>query len=210
MSADRRVRVDASAQALRLIEDVQSLGLSCAAVVADRYVGLVDRYLGQRGRSEGARSDPVGDDSLVEVAERVVQVWSRSSEVLSTVISQAAAGPGEDPPAGEILHLPPVRAGESSTSQVWVHNPTPDPVAVALRVSAFVSADGRSLPAGSVALEPPGPLPVPQGGAGAVELRVLVPPATPPGHFHALLTSTATPSQALPVHLEVLPTGRPA
>jgi hypothetical protein len=209
VSAHREVGGDAGLQALRLIEDVQTLGLSCAAAVADRYVGLVDRYLGQRAGSPGGRADAAGEAALVEVAERMAQVWSRSADVLATALSQAAASPDASP-QGEVLHLPPARAGTSSTRSLWVHNPTPEPVSVTIRVSALVSADGRSLPPGSVVLEPAGDVPVRAGGAAEVRVRALVPPSTPPGHVHGLLTSTAAPSQALALHLEVLPeAGRP-
>lgn len=203
MGADRPAAGEAAVRALRLIEEVQAFGLGCAAAVADRYVQVVDRYLDQRGDPAGARTGEAGDATLLEVGERMAQAWSRSAEVVATALAQAAASPGEGSPE-PVLHLPPVRPGESSTGRLWVHNPTPDLVTVTIRASIPVNVDGGSLPPVSLVLEPDGSLPVEAGGAAEVRVRVLVPRETSPGHFHALLTSTATPSQALGLHVEVL------
>lgn len=209
MTTDRTGAEQAVEQAVRLVEEVQTFGLACAASVADRYVDLVERYLGQRwGPANDAPDGPAdgaGEDRLLEAADRMAQAWTRSAETMATVLREAVVQKGR--PESEALDLPAVSPGTSTSSSVWVHNPTPSPVRVTVRTSAFLAPDGTTLPADAVVLEPRGPVPVEPGAAGEVRCRVDVPRGTPPGHFHAVLTSTATPQQAVSLHLQVLPDG---
>lgn len=107
------------------------------------------------------------------------------------------------PLAPDVVELPTVSPGARTTASVWVHNPTAAPVAVTLRASGMVHAAGDVIPADAVVVVPSAPATVQAGGSVAMRLAVRVPSSAPPGHYHAVLTSTATPAQALPVHLEV-------
>lgn len=150
----------------------------------------------------------LGLASAAAVAERYVGTVDR-------YLAQRPPGPSADPAdratdvgrRAETLELPAVPAGACSAVALWVHNPTAATVTTAVRPGRLVSADGHELPAGTV-LVPPAPEVVP-GGSAEVCLQVQVPVGTPPGHYHAVVTSTATPHQALPVHLEVLAAERP-
>ncbi|MFK5647822.1 hypothetical protein ACI3ET_15040 [Ornithinimicrobium sp. LYQ121] len=193
---------EAAARALHLISEVQAFGLASAAAVAERYIQTVDGYLGQRPRpgTDASDDDPAGSP-LSRNAERMVRAGSASFDLLGALLVT-----GEAPPAtgGEALDLPPTSPGGRSQASAWVHNPTTVPVWATVRVSSLGSSGGYLLPPGAVEVEPAGAAYVDAGGSAEITVRILVPQGTPPEHFHALVTSTSTPRQALPLHLEVL------
>lgn len=195
---------EAAARALHLMADVQAFGLVSAASVADRYRETVDRYLAQDPLTVPPGTATAGDPSLADVADRMAQACVRSLDLMSTVLSR-----GEEPSHGiakvEVVVVPAVRAGSAAEGSVWVHNPTPTPVAVQLRVTGLVSAGGGCLPEDAVLLEPERLPRVEAGGSSEVRIRVRVPPGTEAGHFHGLVLSALTPTEAIPIRLEVLP-----
>lgn len=198
----------AAARAFDIVEQVQVFGLASAAVVAERYIGAVDRYLAQRAEPvETSRQDR---DTAPTLA-RLEQAMVRSLDAVASGVSGTGwVRPGRAAPA-EVLHLPAVRAGATARTSVWVHNPTAVPVPVTARLSALTAADGHVLPSEAVMVTPERsaesgsswPAEVAPGGSCEVRVEIHVPADTPPGHFHAVVTSTATPRQALPVRLEV-------
>jgi len=194
---------EAAARALDIVGQVQVFGLASAAAVAERYIGTVDRYLAEHDAPVGTSEDDRGrgspdlmwaacmEQALMQSLDRV-GAWQDDVRLKSRT------------PRQEILRLPPVPAGSDSRAAVWVHNPTTAPVVLTVRMSSLTSADGAVLPADEVVVETGGSVEVDAGGSAQVMLHVQVPSGTRPGHFHAVLTSTATPRQALPVLLEVL------
>ena len=145
----------------------------------------------------------LGLASAAAVAERYVGSLDRQGDRRFTDRT-VGQGRGARDGAADRLELAPVGPGGRAVASLWVHNPTSAPVEVTLRAGALVCAEGAVLPAGSVVVEPRGPVTVAPGGSAEHRVVLLVPGATAPGHYHGVITSTATPHQALPVHLEVL------
>lgn len=203
MSGLSDVGREASARALDIVSQVQVFGLASASAVAERYIGTVDRYLAERDVRV-----PTGDDDHAPGSPDMVWAGCLERALLRSLDLVAALPEGLVPGSGtfaqEVLRLPPVHAGGDSRGTVWVHNPTTVPVVLTVRMSSLTSANGPVLPADEVLVGGVGSVQVDAGGSARVTLHVQVPPGTPPGHFHAVLTSTATPQQGLPVLLEVL------
>jgi hypothetical protein len=151
----------------------------------------------------------LGMASAAAVAERYVAVVERflarrpSEGVLGDALGlQPGAVPGP-----ETLELPAAHPGTRSTASLWLHNPTAAPVSAVVQVGRLTSADGLVLPAGAVVSASAPTDRVAPGASAEVRLLVNVPQDTPAGHFHAVVTSAATPRQALLLHLEVLDRG---
>lgn len=194
---------EAAARALDMAGQVQVFGLASAAAVAERYIETVDRYLAERDVPVRTREDDHGPGSPDTMwAACMEQALLQSLDLVAAL--QDEWGPGSGALTQEVLRFPPVHAGDDSRATVWVHNPTTAPVVLGVRMSSLTAADGAVLPADEVLVGGVGSVQVDAGGSARVTLRVQVPPGTPPGHFHAVLTNTATPQQGLPVILEVL------
>jgi hypothetical protein len=231
VSAGRRTAGrEAAARVLDVVGQVQAFGLASAAAVAERYVQTVDRYLAERDTPPGDGADRgEAAGGAAQALAGMERALLRSVELVATGLDGQWPGlewPGLDgrrPATGagphpDILELPPVRAGECAQASLWVHNRTSAAVPVTLRAGLLASSEGNVVAAdvevvealanprsGTVAAAE-----VPPGGSAEVRVRVRVPAGTAPGHFHGLVTSTATPRQALPLLLEVLPAGERA
>jgi hypothetical protein len=139
--------------------------------------------------------------SAAAVAERYVGTVDRHVGRRDTS-GKGATVPVTRAVSAEILHLPPAPRGSKTTTCLWVHNPTAVSVTLTMHLSNMVSAQGDTIPTRALAVDP-AVTTVEPGGAAQVWLSVAVPNAMPPGHYHGIVTSTATPRQSLPIHLEV-------
>lgn len=183
-----------------IVGRVQVLGLASAAAVAERYIETVDRYLAGREDSADGRAEQADGAGALALL-RLEEATLRTLDLLTG--GTAAPDGSSGPPAQDTLVLPPVPAGGCTDAALWVHNPSAAPVVASLRMTSLVSADGHELPPATVVVPSGGGVEVDAGGSLEVRVRLLVPPGTPPGHFHGVVTSTAAPRQCLPVLLQV-------
>lgn len=152
-----------------------------------------------------SRVQVLGLASAHAVAERCIETLDRylaRRDGPGVLAPLGGAGPAPGPQAPETLELPAVPAGGSTEAFLWLHNPTAAPVRAGVRVSPLTSAEGHLVPAPTVAEEATG-AEVGAGGSLQVRVTVRVPAGTPPGHYHGVATSRATPRQGLPVVVQV-------
>ncbi|GGK75141.1 hypothetical protein [Ornithinimicrobium pekingense] len=152
------------------------------------------------------RVQVLGLASASAVAERCIATVDRylaDRDGPRTLDLPAVGGPAPGPQPAEALELPAVPAGSSTGGSLWIHNPTTAPVRARVRVSSLTSAEGHLLPAPTVGVPSSAGIEVAAGGSVEVRVQVRVPAGTPPGHFHGVVTSTATPRQCLPLLLHV-------
>jgi hypothetical protein len=175
-----------------LVSDVQRFGLLSAAGVVSRYAAIVDRTLGT-GTSPVAtpRRPGIGPDVLVEGVPRLAGAVLRLLDEATALAVQATTT--GSPAAPEQLDLPAATPGATSQVSVWLHNPTPAPVAARVQVTCLVSGDGAVLPVEALTCEPAGDAPLASAGAREVLLRVSVPVTQPLGRYHGLVVAPAAP-----------------
>lgn len=192
-----------------LFGDVQRFGLRSAALVVDRYTGVVDRVLAA-AVPEPSLPFPDGattDEGIPEEPVRLLKTLAQALESAAAALSGATA---RDDASADVLVLPPVTPGAVGEGALWVHNPTPSPV-TCLQVHAtdLVSPAGDRLDAGT--FSPPAVDRVEAGGSREIRLRVAVPAGAPPAQYHGLVLLSAAPDEPMTVRLHVLPdAGAPA
>jgi hypothetical protein len=198
-----------------LVGDVQRLGLLSAVSVADRYADLVDRVLGEAadaGQDWPDGGEPPPSDvqtadlqQLAGAAGALAQTWLGMIEATSGALSTAARA--DAPP--DRLDLPATGAGEESVGSVWLHNPSAlDHAAVVLAVTSLISAEGGSVAADEVRLEPAVVPLLRAGASAAVTVRVTTAPDQPAGLYHGLVVCSVAPDEPLPLTLHVAPAGQ--
>ena len=174
-----------------LVADVQRFGLLSAAGVVSRYAAIVDRAMGaDNSPVPTPRRLGIRPDALVEGAPRLAGAALRLLDEATALAVQAATG---SPAAPEQLELPAAIPGATSQVSVWLHNPTPTPVATGVQVTCLVSGDGAVLPVEALTCEPAQDAPVASAGAREVLLRVTVPVSQPLGRYHGLVVASVAP-----------------
>lgn len=203
---------------MRLIGEVQQLGLDTARAVAERFSDLADTNLGAQARTtppvEAARStwramidgvtDSATQEQLIAAAQGVTDAMLGMMSAAWDFFVESTSGAGAVTWGSGQADLGSAAPGATTSGSVYVHVGRSDvPDEVRLRVGPLTSGAGDELPAGSIDLDPAS-IDAPQAGRSyEVTIRTTVPKDAVPGTYHGHLFARTVPPSAVPIRVEV-------
>jgi hypothetical protein len=193
---------------LRALADVQEFGRRAAEDLADR---LLARGDGRDGMFGGAA---VSDAELSELvrrfraeAIRAGDVWANLIDNLATLMGILTSRPPRrsDAEAGaSSVVLKAVSPGAETTGLFWVHNTSPAAVSsVRPHCAPPRSHLGHELAPDAIRFDPQVLDPLPARSSCGIEVRLSVPPATPPGTYMSVILASNLPELCLPLRVTV-------
>lgn len=203
---------------VRLVGEVQQLGLETARAVASRFAGLADRSLGDTNMAAAPVDAAVSAwRTLVDqtMSDQAVEQFTAASQAMTdafvemmqaawTWATESTMQLGAVPRTAATADLGSVAPGSQGTGTAYVHvahDATPD--AVALRVGEMATGSGATLAPGTVTSDPAvieDPVP---GRTYQVKLHVDVPADTERGRYRGYLFARTEPETAVAIELEV-------
>ncbi len=204
---------------IRLVGEVQRLGIDTARSVAARFGDLAEGSLGSQARSaapvEAAVStwrslvdqatDPEVQRQFASAAQSLTAAFVDMMQAAWDVFTDSASGfAAASWTTSDSVDLGSVAAGQRTVGRAFVNvgAGTP-PSQIALRVGELTSGAGDKLPEGAVVANPASIVDPAAGKSSAVTLEVTVPDDAAPGDYHGFLFARTDPATATALHLEV-------
>lgn len=202
----------------RALEQIQRRGLKAAGELVDRLVSAVD---GDRdfdavmtnGESHGTRSTGSAASDLVgvwaDLVTRTLQAMARLSVPDAGGPVQPTGGPlWVDVTNGSGCHTVALSVNGTDTPagsvELWLHNPSQRSVGpVQLHMSELRSAEGATLPATVVHLDPEGIGQLPPRSSRGISVSIGSTARLPVGRYRGLLQAAGAPEVALSIELTV-------
>lgn len=176
-------------------------GLETSQLIGERLLDLyrdvgASAFNGSgRGLDEDIRQVRIDMERWVDLS---VEVFDRAFAIMRRLGDNGADAGG---PAGNVSLTGP--AGVACSGEMWVHNTSDgERAAPSLRCPGLAAAGGGDLPGSIVRFElDPGPL----AGRSSRTVAVVVdiPASAPPGIYHGHILSDASPSEPVPLRLQV-------
>jgi hypothetical protein len=138
-------------------------------------------------------------------AERLLELWGESMQVLLDVAADAAETSldGRDGNPDHLV-LGPVRPGVRALGRAWLHLLDGPPGSPArLTATAFTAHDGAVIEARAASFEPPLLDTFDLRSSQEILVTVEVPESTSPGLYHGHILATGLPEVSLVVRIEV-------
>lgn len=203
---------------MRLISDVQQLGLDTARSVADRFADLADSNLGSQGDSTqpwdtavstwrnlvDEATDQQTQEQLVVAAQGMTDAMLGMMRAAWDFFAESAAGAGSlswGTGSADLGSAPP---GGQTAGKVFIHvgrSAVPDEVR--LRVGPVTSGSGDLLPDDAIEMAPSSVVDPEGGRSYPVEVRVSIPEDAVSGVYHGHLFARTVPPSAVPLRVEV-------
>ena len=220
---------DDVAEWVRLVGEVQRLGMDAAREVIGRFSAMADDTMGEPSRRAWSWDDAPGDFSWQEVAAPWRRLWDQASDDERSQQFVAAAqnladsfvavvqsawdffadnmvAPSDDPrSAAAAVDLGSVAAGYEATARAQLAIPAGGVSdVVKLRVGPMAKGAGDAvLDANSIKPEP-ATIDTPTPGTSySIDLVVSIPRDAAPGRYHGYLFAGTEPETAIPIRLEV-------
>lgn len=203
---------------MRLISDVQQLGLDTARSVAERFADMADTSIGGAAGTQPVDSaiaawrkmfdtatDSDTQQQLTAAAQAMTDSMLGMMRAAWDFFSDTAVGAGAMAwGGGGAADLGSAPAGGSTSGTVYVHvgrDSVPDEVKV--RVGEMVTGHGETLPPEAFSFEPAS-IDTPEAGRSySVKVTVAVPEGSTPGSYHGHFFADTEPPRAVPVSLVV-------
>lgn len=167
------------------LTDVALRGLEAARLLVDRFVEAVERLPGDGDEASSDAARPTED---------VARAWASVLRTTADAWQGVATGHGTGTPSplvggqpGTVVALRLSPGEATATTELWVHNPTNEPVEdVKVVVGSLTATDGHVV-AGAVDAEPAHLGSLPARTSRSVSLTVDLPPTTPAGRYRGLV-----------------------
>ena len=203
---------------MRLIGEVQQLGLDTARAVADRFADMAEANLGSRAGStppmEAAASawrnmveeatDSETQQQMMTAAQGMTDAMLGMMRAAWDFFAESAGGVNSMTWGSGPVDLGSAAPGGETTGTVYVHVGRQEvPEAVKLRVGPLTSGSGDALSDDAVKLDPKS-VKEPEGGRSyPIKVKVSIPKKTAAGEYHGHLFANTNPPSAVPLRVEV-------